>query len=48
MERICLNKARFKTGYADNAERPEPALGPRLANPLHAQPTEYPFIGVLS
>ncbi|MFC4260604.1 IucA/IucC family C-terminal-domain containing protein [Marinobacter lacisalsi] len=35
MERVCLNRVRFRIGYGDNASRPLPALGPDLPNPLH-------------
>ena len=34
MERVCLNRVRFRTGYSDDAERPRPELGPTLPNPL--------------
>lgn len=34
MERVCLNRVRFRIGYGDDAARPTPALGPELANPL--------------
>jgi aerobactin synthase len=48
MERVCLNRVRFQVGYADDAERPKPALGPRLPNPLHTQSDVCPTHGVLS
>lgn len=32
--RMCLNKVRYRLGYDDSAERPLPALGHPLANPL--------------
>ncbi len=48
MERVCLNKVRFQIGYADDAERPRPALGPRLPNPLHTQTNACLTHGVLS
>ncbi|KZL12661.1 Aerobactin synthase [Pseudovibrio axinellae] len=32
--RVCINKVRFQIGYGDNAERPLPALGTDLKNPL--------------
>ncbi len=35
MERVCLNRVRFRLGYSDNAARPTPALGPELRNPLN-------------
>jgi len=34
MERICINRARLRLGYADSDERPLPDLGAPLANPL--------------
>ncbi|HYX32674.1 MAG TPA: IucA/IucC family protein [Oligoflexus sp.] len=34
MIRVLINKVRFKIGYADHAERPVPALGTELINPL--------------
>ncbi|RZA05049.1 MAG: siderophore biosynthesis protein IucC, partial [Proteobacteria bacterium] len=34
-ERVLLNKVRFTIGYADSAERPLPALGKSLANPIY-------------
>lgn len=48
MERVCLNRVRFQIGYADDAERPKPALGPPLPNPLSAPSTICPTSGVLS
>ncbi|MGM0571529.1 IucA/IucC family protein [Marinobacter sp.] len=35
MERVCLNRVRFRMGYGDDAARPTPALGPELPNPLN-------------
>ncbi|WP_281646444.1 IucA/IucC family protein [Parendozoicomonas sp. Alg238-R29] len=35
IERICLHRVRFKQGYDDSAERPLPALGTPLNNPLY-------------
>ncbi|WP_341503409.1 IucA/IucC family protein [Gallaecimonas sp. GXIMD4217] len=34
LARICLNKVRYRIGYDDSAERPLPALGTPLPNPL--------------
>ncbi|AKT38199.1 IucA/IucC family protein [Chondromyces crocatus] len=34
MERICINRARFRIGYGDSSERPLPDLGDPLENPL--------------
>ena len=34
IERICLHRVRFKLGYDDSAERPVPALGTPLNNPI--------------
>jgi len=34
MERICLNRARFRLGYADSGEHRLPDLGEPLVNPL--------------
>jgi aerobactin synthase len=48
MERVCINRARFRIGYGDAAQRPVPELGSDLANPLHrfdpvrGEPTETP------
>lgn len=39
MERVCLNRVRFRIGYGDDAIRPTPTLGPELPNPLH--PTNH-------
>ena len=33
--RVCLNKARFEIGYADSSQRPTPAVGNDLNNPLY-------------
>jgi aerobactin synthase len=35
LPRVCINRARFEIGYADNAARPLPVVGPPLDNPLH-------------
>ncbi|MFN3455577.1 MAG: IucA/IucC family C-terminal-domain containing protein, partial [Pseudobdellovibrio sp.] len=35
IKRVLLNKVRFQIGYNDSAERPKPALGTDLINPLH-------------
>ncbi|WP_048305536.1 IucA/IucC family siderophore biosynthesis protein [Halomonas sp. PR-M31] len=32
--RVCINRARYRVGYDDSAERPLPELGPPLDNPL--------------
>lgn len=34
MERVCLNRARFRIGYGDLDTRPRPDLGPPTINPL--------------
>ncbi|MCO5144443.1 MAG: siderophore biosynthesis protein IucC, partial [Oligoflexia bacterium] len=34
VERVLLNKVRFKIGYGDSSERPLPALGTELNNPI--------------
>ncbi|WP_417669048.1 IucA/IucC family protein [Roseibium sp.] len=34
LPRVCINKVRFKIGYGDASERPLPALGTDLVNPL--------------
>ncbi|MFN4167236.1 MAG: IucA/IucC family protein [Pannonibacter phragmitetus] len=34
MPRVCINKVRFAIGYGDAAQRPMPALGTDLNNPL--------------
>lgn len=39
MERVCLNRVRFRIGYGDEAARPTATLGPELPNPLH--PTNH-------
>jgi len=36
MERVCINRARFRIGYGDSNERPLPDLGEPLMNPLAA------------
>lgn len=33
--RVCLNKARFEIGYADSDQRPSPAVGNDIENPLN-------------
>jgi len=37
MERVCINRVRFRIGYADNAQRPLPELGQPLNNPLQLE-----------
>jgi aerobactin synthase len=37
MERVCINRVRFRIGYADDAERPLPELGQPLKNPLQPE-----------
>jgi len=39
VQRVLLNKVRFKIGYADSVERPLPMLGGELLNPLRAETT---------
>lgn len=34
LERVCINRVRFRIGYEDHAERPLPELGEPLSNPL--------------
>ncbi len=34
MPRVCLNRALLAAGYSDREQRPSPALGPDLTNPL--------------
>lgn len=34
LERVCVNRVRFRVGYEDHAERPSPELGTPLSNPL--------------
>ncbi|SFR60047.1 aerobactin synthase [Marinobacter daqiaonensis] len=34
VERVCINRARFRIGYGDDARRPLPELGIPLNNPL--------------
>lgn len=34
MPRVCINRVRFRIGYEDSAERPLPARGTNLKNPL--------------
>lgn len=33
--KVCLNKARYEIGYADSSQRPKPAVGQDLENPLY-------------
>jgi aerobactin synthase len=35
INRVLVNKVRFKVGYADSSERPKPMVGLDLANPLY-------------
>ena len=43
MPRVCLNRTRFKIGYAESNARPLPILGGDLDNPLHlADPGPMP------
>lgn len=37
MERVCINRVRFRIGYADDAQRPLPELGQPLNNPLQPE-----------
>ena len=40
LARVCINRVRFRIGYHDNAERPQPMLAGDLDNPLWlAEPT---------
>lgn len=41
VERVCLNKVRFKIGYEDNAERPLPELASPLKNPIYQGLIKY-------
>lgn len=34
IDKICLNRVRFKIGYGDSSERPLPELGKPIPNPL--------------
>ncbi|MCY7295222.1 IucA/IucC family protein [Alteromonas sp. a30] len=36
IEKVCINRVRFKIGYDDSDERPLPELGEPIANPLRA------------
>nr|BBJ32546.1 citrate N6-acetyl-N6-hydroxy-lysine ligase [Alteromonas sp. K] len=36
IEKVCINRVRFKIGYDDSDERPVPELGVPIANPLRA------------
>ncbi len=40
MEKICINRVRFKVGYQDTSERLLPELGAPLHNPLFCAPPE--------
>lgn len=41
--RVCLNKARFEIGYADSDQRPSPAVGNDIENPLYRfDPLSHP------
>ena len=35
IDKICVNRVRFKIGYGDSEERPLPELGTPISNPLH-------------
>lgn len=35
LHRVLVNKVRFKVGYGDSSERPRPAVGTPLVNPLY-------------
>jgi len=37
IEKVCINQVRFKIGYSDSDERPLPALGTPMPNPLLAK-----------
>lgn len=39
MPRVCINRVRFAIGYDDASQRPVPAVGSDLANPLHLAET---------
>lgn len=34
IEKICVNRVRFKIGYGDSDQRPLPEIGEPIANPL--------------
>lgn len=34
LDRVCVNRVRFRVGYEDHADRPRPELGEPLSNPL--------------
>ncbi|MAR90808.1 MAG: hypothetical protein CML06_07985 [Pseudomonadales bacterium] len=36
VKRVCINRVRFREGYADRQQRPVPVLGSDLSNPLIA------------
>lgn len=38
IERVCINRVRFRIGYSDAAQRPQPEIGAPLSNPLHQEP----------
>lgn len=38
MERVCINRVRFRIGYGDDAARPLPETGNPLSNPLQLEP----------
>jgi aerobactin synthase len=40
MERVCINRVRFRIGYADDAQRPLPELGQPLNNPLQPETSD--------
>lgn len=37
IQRVLINKVRFKIGYGDSDQRPVPLLGSELRNPLHTK-----------
>ncbi len=41
MERICINRVRFKVGYQDTSERLLPELGTVIKNPLFSEQTSH-------
>ncbi|WP_299500750.1 IucA/IucC family protein [uncultured Roseobacter sp.] len=40
MPKVCINRVRFVIGYEDGAERPLPARGTDMVNPLALKPAE--------
>jgi aerobactin synthase len=40
MPKVCINRVRFQIGYEDSAQRPFPARGTDLVNPLAGQPIQ--------